>query len=199
MTATGIVFWTTMAVATSLDVLLIATLFVPSVQFWPPPGRRTWQCRLVWTLYSLLLPGVLGLARLNWGTLPLDEWIGHAGHLSTGTGLVAVGTGLALWGVYTLSWPVSLGMEEALVVSGPYWFTRNPQYVGDILLAAGLPVLSGSALLAVVAPGVALGFVLVPFAEEPWLETRYGEAYRRYRARVPRWIPICRRPALVLD
>ena len=188
-----------MAAATSLDVLLIATLYVPSLQLWPPPGPSSWQYRLVWTLYSLLLPSVLGLALLDWGTLPLDEWIGHAGHLSIGTGLVTMGTGLALWGIYTLSWHASLGLEGELVTSAPYRFTRNPQYVGDILLAAGLPILSGSALLAVVAPVIALGFVLVPFAEEPWLEEQYGEAYRRYRNRVPRWISIRRPPAPALD
>ncbi len=38
---------------------------------------------------------------------------------------------------------------------------------------------------------IGLGLVILimaPFAEEPWLEETYGEAYRRYRARTPRFL-----------
>ena len=182
------IFRGTLSVAVLIDLLAIFALWRPEWQLWPPPGKDSWQYRLVWTLYSLLLPGVLGLALLDRETLPLDKWIGHAGHLSIGTGLVVIGTSFALWGIYTLSFRASLGLEGELVTRGPYRFTRNPQYVGDILIAAGLPILSGSVLTAIVAPVVALGFVLVPFAEKPWLASHYGEAYRRYKERHPRFL-----------
>jgi protein-S-isoprenylcysteine O-methyltransferase Ste14 len=34
----------------------------------------------------------------------------------------------------------------------------------------------------------AVWFVLAPWAEEPWLNKQYGEAYRRYRERCPRFL-----------
>ena len=35
---------------------------------------------------------------------------------------------------------------------------------------------------------LALVFVVAPLTEEPWLEEQYGEAYREYRKRVPRFL-----------
>lgn len=67
-------------------------------------------------------------------------------------------------------------------------FTRNPHYVGDALLAVGLPILTASLLTAIAGLIVAIGFVLLPFAEEPWLEARYGTPYVRYKERVPRFV-----------
>lgn len=188
MDLTELVFWSTLGIALLIDLLVVLAIVQPEWQLWPPPGSSSWQYRLVWTLYSLLLLGVVTLALLDWETLPLDGVIGHVSHVGIGVGLVLAGTGLAVWGIYTLSWHASLGLEEELAKSGPYRFTRNPQYVGDILIAAGLPILSGSVLTAVVSPAVALGFVLLPFAEEPWLEAHYGEAYLRYKDRHPRWL-----------
>lgn len=40
----------------------------------------------------------------------------------------------------------------------------------------------------------AVWFLVAPIAEEPWLEEHYGEAYRRYRDRVPQWMSVRRRP-----
>ena len=35
---------------------------------------------------------------------------------------------------------------------------------------------------------LALVFVVAPLTEEPWLEEQYGDAYREYRKRVPRFL-----------
>jgi protein-S-isoprenylcysteine O-methyltransferase Ste14 len=35
--------------------------------------------------------------------------------------------------------------------------------------------------------------LFVVFYEEPALERQFGDAYERYRARVPRWVPKLRR------
>jgi len=75
-----------------------------------------------------------------------------------------------------------------LVVSDPYRFSRNPDYVGQALLVGGLGL-----LLAVPWVFVALvpALLLVRYAviarEERYLERRFGEEYRRFRARVRRW------------
>ena len=74
------------------------------------------------------------------------------------------------------------------VSSGPYTFTRNPQYVGDIALFVGVSVIANSLLLWITHLLLALVFLVAPLAEEPWLEEQYGEEYREYMNRVRRFL-----------
>jgi protein-S-isoprenylcysteine O-methyltransferase Ste14 len=76
-----------------------------------------------------------------------------------------------------------------LIRHGLYRWTRNPMYLGAVLLVSGVAVLLGSlpALLVAVAYVVILqeGFVR---HEERLLEQRFGEEYRSYRRAVRRWL-----------
>lgn len=77
----------------------------------------------------------------------------------------------------------------ALVVRGPYRFTRNPMYVGFALLYLGMALLVNSVWpLALFPVMIVLLEKLVIVREEAYLEAKFGEAYRAYRARVRRWI-----------
>ena len=77
----------------------------------------------------------------------------------------------------------------ALVVDGIYRRTRNPLYLGLILIYLGLGVAAGSfwagglivPLLWVINTGVIA-------REEHYLERKFGDAYRAYKARVRRWV-----------
>jgi protein-S-isoprenylcysteine O-methyltransferase Ste14 len=75
-----------------------------------------------------------------------------------------------------------------LVESGPFRFTRNPMYVSGSIAYAGLALLLvevwSLALLAAVLVTTHYGVVL---REEHYLARRFGEAYRGYTARVPRY------------
>ena len=82
------------------------------------------------------------------------------------------------------------GPRPALVIAGPYTRVRNPLLLGVLLLIVGVAVAtdsSGAGLLACVAAVVA--HVGVTRVEEPRLQARFGEAYREYLVRVPRWVP----------
>lgn len=81
-----------------------------------------------------------------------------------------------------------LALEGPFVEEGPYRYSRNPQYVGDIALPAGYILLTNS--LALLLTGLlAIGwFALAPFAEEPWLRARFGRAYEEYLEKVPRFL-----------
>ena len=77
----------------------------------------------------------------------------------------------------------------ALVVEGPFRFTRNPLYLSLALFYAGIAILV-NALWAILLLPVAL-IVLrlgVIEREERYLERKFGEQYLRYKARVRRWI-----------
>ncbi len=79
---------------------------------------------------------------------------------------------------------------ERLVTSGPYRVVRNPMYLGVYLVLLGEAALSGS--LAVLVWGIAFAAVSATFVlhyEEPNLERRFGEDYRRYCRAIPRWLP----------
>jgi protein-S-isoprenylcysteine O-methyltransferase Ste14 len=77
-----------------------------------------------------------------------------------------------------------------LVLHGPYRFVRNPMISGAIF------VLFGEALVLQSVPHLcwAMAFLMVclfyvPVLEEPQLEARFGEEYRRYLRHVPRFFP----------
>jgi protein-S-isoprenylcysteine O-methyltransferase Ste14 len=79
--------------------------------------------------------------------------------------------------------------STALVISGPYRFTRNPMYLGFALLTLGLVLLIDSAWMLLAVP-IGLGLIqsLVIVREERYLERKFGEEYLTYKARVRRWI-----------
>lgn len=77
---------------------------------------------------------------------------------------------------------------EHLVTIGLYRVSRNPMYVGVVLVLWGWALGFRSRALAIYALIVMLGFHLrVVFGEEPWLARRHGEQWERYKSAVPRW------------
>jgi protein-S-isoprenylcysteine O-methyltransferase Ste14 len=79
---------------------------------------------------------------------------------------------------------------RTLVTDGPYSVSRNPLYVFSIIGGAGVGAQIGSVVLAVVAAAMAwFVFLLVALKEEEGMTATFGETYRRYVERVPRFIP----------
>jgi protein-S-isoprenylcysteine O-methyltransferase Ste14 len=78
---------------------------------------------------------------------------------------------------------------RALVTTGIHGWTRNPIYLGMFLLYGGIGLAAGSAsiLLLTLPLAIAIRYGVVA-REEAYLERRFGDAYRDYRARVRRWL-----------
>jgi protein-S-isoprenylcysteine O-methyltransferase Ste14 len=78
----------------------------------------------------------------------------------------------------------------ALVTTGwPYGFTRNPMYVGMALLYVGFAFGFGVIWAFAVLPLVLIAVDrLVIAREEPYLDRKFGDAYRDYKTRVRRWV-----------
>jgi protein-S-isoprenylcysteine O-methyltransferase Ste14 len=188
MIESNAVFWPTLAASIALDATLLVTLMAPSLQIWPPPGRDTWQYRLTWTLFALSFAGFLVVGGLDAGSLGLRRWVGEAGTLIVGSTLFMGGTAVASYAMGYIGLRGALGLKAELVTEGPFAVSRNPGYVGDLLLIVGYVVLTDSRLAAIVGAVGAVWFLLAPFAEEPWLEEQYGAAYRRYRQQCPRFL-----------
>jgi protein-S-isoprenylcysteine O-methyltransferase Ste14 len=76
-----------------------------------------------------------------------------------------------------------------LVVTGPFRVTRNPLYLSLVLVYAALAVLTGTLWALVLLPAVVVVLQRVVIVrEEAYLERKFGDEYRAYRARVRRWI-----------
>jgi len=99
---------------------------------------------------------------------------------------------IRLWGVHHIG-AISRTRSERLgplVASGPFALVRNPLYVGNILLWVGFAIAARMLWLApIILVLLALEYHAIVRWEETLLESRLGQAYREYAARVPRWIP----------
>lgn len=78
---------------------------------------------------------------------------------------------------------------SAIVAEGVYAFTRNPMYLGMALLFAGLGLLFSSLGVFLLLPVVIIIIQTQVIArEERYLEAKFGDEYRNYKARVRRWL-----------
>ncbi len=104
---------------------------------------------------------------------------------------LAVGIPLALAGALIRAWASGhLRKNAELATSGPYAHTRNPLYFGSFVMAAGCAVAGGSWLIG----GWLLAFFLAIYwpvmqAEAAHMQTLFGEAYARWSADVPLFLP----------
>ena len=108
------------------------------------------------------------------------------------TSVLLIGGGAAIFvaGARRFASPGQLSGTDAgtLVTGGSYRWSRNPQYVGCELVALGVAFAGRSGEALVLAVGAAGVFAYWVRVEERTLERRFGDAYRSYRARTPRWL-----------
>ena len=78
---------------------------------------------------------------------------------------------------------------STMVTCGLYGRTRNPMYIGMVSIFAGLAITFSSIWMGLAAYGVwkYLDVYVVP-REEAYMERAFGYDYRKYSARVPRWL-----------
>jgi len=106
---------------------------------------------------------------------------------------VALGIWLASWGhrlFVEAGTTIRPGSESsALVTRGPFRVSRNPMYLGMVLVLIGVGVLLGSAWAFVVVPVfMVLLEVLFIRPEEAMMRVRFGEEFAAYRRRTRRWL-----------
>lgn len=139
--------------------------------------RRTW----------LPLPFALALVAIGLSDVPANRTA-----LMVAPLLLVVGEGIRLWavrhiGVISRTRADRLG---PLVATGPFSVVRNPLYVGNLLLWAGMACWVGAPWMVVVA-WLVFGplYYFITRWEEELLAANHGEAYRAYAGRVRGWVP----------
>ncbi len=144
----------------------------------PPP---------IWALaYVLVCAGASAL--LGWPRLP-------------GLPLAPLGLALVVIGLIPTVWAIVLFRREGteikptstanrkLVTSGPYRFTRNPMYLGLVVVTIGIAVWVGAwpMFLAPIALFATAQWIHIPF-EEAKMRRQFDSDFDTYVGRVRRWI-----------
>ncbi len=110
---------------------------------------------------------------------------------------IPVGMFLVIWANYALLWVGKIDFKNrepmqrpgSLVLVGPYRFTRNPIYFGNLVMMFGLVIVWSSIVTAflLIVVYIIFRFVFIK-REEVILEEEFGEEYREFKKRIRRWI-----------
>lgn len=78
---------------------------------------------------------------------------------------------------------------KRLVIKGLYKFSRNPMYVGVMMILVGETIFCNSSALLFYSISILTAFNLfIHYKEEPRLKKDFGEEYETYRRKVRRWL-----------
>jgi protein-S-isoprenylcysteine O-methyltransferase Ste14 len=79
---------------------------------------------------------------------------------------------------------------DTLVTEGFFNHSRNPLYLGNLLVLFGLIIIHNHPLVyAILVPFFLISYIAIVAAEEHYLRSKFGEEYEAYRRRVNRWLP----------
>ena len=161
----------------------------------PHPEPSKGKVLSVWLAYPLaliawwILPWAISLLTPHYG------WASGRPSIWNLAGLLAVlpGTIGLLWGVAAHSAQSPGGIEWELDKSyllrrGLYAFSRHPMYLSEMILLFGWVIFYGNIALILtwVLWFLFFNYYAIP-QEERVLEAHFGEAYREYMKKVPRW------------
>lgn len=157
------------------------------------PAEKTWRSRgafiafviaLVtemfgWPLLILLLSPVVEIPSLrNWA----HRYLGHVGPM-IGAWLSMVGLALVVAG-----WR-EIHRASGLVTGGIYRYIRHPQYTGIFLFTLGWLLHWPTVTMLILWPILISAYVWLALYEERVVAEQYGDEYRRYSERTPRFFP----------
>ena len=165
---------------------VVLSIVRPDLRTWPRPDTTPWPRPLLAFIGQLGQVGLVGcllLGVLDYNSFVLGPWARAVGAL-----LFAYGGFWGFWGARTLGMHQTMGNPGDLIDTGAYRHCRNPQYIGSITSFVGYALMCNSTVALVASGFVACQFLLMPFAEEPWLREGLGAPYEAYCNRVPRFL-----------
>jgi protein-S-isoprenylcysteine O-methyltransferase Ste14 len=161
----------------------------------PAAHTRAWETAE--TVFGI--PFLAGLVLGYLFPLPLSAWVPRT--ISASAGILLLSAGLAI--VVTArrqfnraGQPTDPGNPTTqLITTGIFSWSRNPLYLGAVVIFIGLGALLNSLwLLILLAPTlIAVHFILI-VPEERYLEAKFGQRYREYARSVHRWLGRRREP-----
>lgn len=164
-----------------------------------------WAAPIV-TLVAWLVAIPLAHGVMPWAMsllAPRYGWTGDRPGAGNLTGLIPVAGGIA-----GLLWILAVGLArsgelpdrvvldwnpKALLMRGPYAFTRNPMYLAELGIWFGWVLFYGSGPVLIGFVGFCAAVNFVVRREERDMHAQFGAAYLQYQRRVPRWLGADRR------
>lgn len=172
-------------------------------------GASKLEYRLRYLLHGLIY--VLGLwpfweswlgltTKSTWLTVSAEMarqgWLGFQGAtvllLVLAIGFTGLGAWLRVWGAAYVGAGIVNSPEmhgQTLLADGPYRRSRNPLYFGTLLHTVGIALLMPPAGAVFAIAAIWILQIRLALAEEPFLTARFGQVYRDYMERVPRFLP----------
>ena len=142
---------------------------------------------------NVLFPVLIAIVLYLWPPVAIDNVPGVY-LMALGLIMIILGQGLRILAI-GLSYIVRGGRmrriyAENLVTDGLFSHSRNPLYVGNILIVIGFVFVSGN-LTGLIVGSLAFLIIyrLIVHSEESFLSAKFGEPYAAFCADVPRWIP----------
>ena len=176
-----IIFYTGLTSSTLLLGLMTATVYSRKFRFWPP-GKRNKKWATYWILstanmISLTYMTVKGLQNFS---ITINSVIS----ITAITGGILV----TLKAIKQLSLKQTSGLDKDFVDEGLYRYSRNPQVLGNLITLLGIVALLRSLRPILVSSITGLWLIIMVFSEELWLDQEYGDEYREYWRKVPRFL-----------
>ncbi len=177
-------FWVDVVILFVLLIGVIWSVAVPGKRIWPPPSKTSWQYILTWTSFYLVFGINTLLIIFDWNTWIIKNPL----RFIIGVPLILIGPLLLVGAIRVLGGKNTSGLSAGFIKEGPYRFTRNPQYIGDMALFLGLSLVANSLYVWITHLFLILVFLITPLAEEIWLEEQYGETYLDYKRETSRFL-----------
>jgi protein-S-isoprenylcysteine O-methyltransferase Ste14 len=193
----------------SLVVFNAAFFVIFTLSFLAPLRQREWRSFGVYSAFVVALftemygfpLTIYVLTSLLGSRYPALNPFSHAsGHLwvallGGGTAMLSVihlvSNALMFGGlaIITSGWHRIHRAQSALVTDGIYGIVRHPQYSGLFAITIGLLIQWPTIVTALTWPVLVFMYVRLARREETEAASRFGEAYRVYAERVPRFLP----------
>ena len=140
------------------------------------------------TFLAILFLGMLGLFLIAPGPILIPAPLNLLGVIPLGLGLFLAFQGSAQFRKVGTEIN-TFGEPDKLVTDGLFRYSRNPMYLGFLLLLLGTWILLGrlTAVLGVVIFLIVTDRFYIPY-EEKMMAAHFGEAWMTYRAKVRRWV-----------
>lgn len=147
------------------------------------------KIRRVLPIYYFVIYLIVGL--VLYLLFPISKIV-YTPYTYLGIPIIGIGIALLIWAVTIFKIKkTSLIFEKplALVTEGPFRYSRNPIYLGFVLILLGVAILLGSFIVFVapVAMFVTMEGMFIPYEEQLLTET-FREKYLDYKKAVRRWL-----------
>jgi protein-S-isoprenylcysteine O-methyltransferase Ste14 len=104
--------------------------------------------------------------------------------LYSGLVVYLLGVGFSIVGILNFA----TSPKDKVITKGLYSISRNPMYIGLVLMQVGLGIICSSWVYLLLTLVLLILLNENLSAEERYCLYRYGDSYRRYKNKTPRWI-----------